>query len=197
MVQRLKPADVVTVGVPPMIRDDCPTVFALDRREILAGGLAFVGGLGLATPSTGVVAEATAWSGESAARFMQLSSLLIPHRLNEGVGRSIGAAMSALNPSLADQVTELLTIASKKNARIVEDFFPDLPEGPLKETALAIISAWYLGVITDAPDAEVFTYAYALMYQPTKDVMTIPSYAISAPNAWSDEAPPLSNMPEF
>jgi hypothetical protein len=55
-----------------MIRDDCPTVFALDRREILAGGLAFVGGLGLATPSTGVVAEATAWSGESAARFMQL-----------------------------------------------------------------------------------------------------------------------------
>jgi hypothetical protein len=35
------------------------------------------------------------------------------------------------------------------------------------------------------------------MYQPTKDVMTIPSYAISAPNAWSAEAPPLSNMPEF
>ena len=180
-----------------MIRDDCPRVFALDRREILAGGLAFVGGLGLATPPAGSAAEATAWSGEAAARFMQLSSLLIPHRLNEGVGRRIGAAMSALNPSLADQVTELLAIARKKNARIVEDFFPDLPEGPIKETALAIISAWYLGVVTDAPDAEVFAYAYALMYQPTKDVMTIPSYAISGPNAWSDEAPPLSNMPEF
>jgi hypothetical protein len=27
--------------------------------------------------------------------------------------------------------------------------------------------------------------------------MTIPSYAISAPNAWSAAAPPLSNMPEF
>jgi hypothetical protein len=195
MVQRLKPVDVVTVEVPPTIRDDCPTVFALDRREILAGGLALVGGL--ATPTASSAAEATAWSGESAARFMELSSLLIPHRLNEGVGRRIGAAMSALNPSLAEQVTELLAIARKKNARIVEDFFPDLPEGPLKETALAIISAWYLGVVTDAPDAEVFTYAYALMYQPTKDVMTIPSYAISAPNAWSAEAPPLSNMPEF
>ena len=73
----------------------------------------------------------------------------------------------------------LLAIARKKNARIVEDFFPDLPEGPLKETALAIISAWYLGVVTDAPDAEVFAYEYALMYQPTRDVMTIPSYAIS------------------
>jgi fructose 5-dehydrogenase small subunit len=197
MVQRLKPADVVTVEVPPTIRDDCPTVFALDRREILAGGLALVGGLGLATPTASSAAEATAWSGESAARFMELSSLLIPHRLNEGVGRRIGAAMSALNPSLAEQVAELLAIARKKNARIVEDFFPGLPDGPLKEIALAIISAWYLGVVTDAPDAEVFTYAYALMYQPTKDVMTIPSYAISAPNAWSAEAPPLSNMPEF
>ena len=197
MVQRMKPVDVITVGVAPMIRDDCPTLFALDRREILAGGLAFVGGLGLAKPPAGWAAEATAWSGEPAARFMELSSLLVPHRLNERVGRRIGAAMSALNPSLAEQVTELLAIARKKNARIVEDFFPDLPEGPLKETALAIISAWYLGVVTDAPDAEVFAYAYALMYQPTMDVMTIPSYAISAPNAWSAEAPPLSNMPKF
>jgi fructose 5-dehydrogenase small subunit len=197
MVQRLKPVDVGTVGVLPKIRDDCPALFALDRREILAGGLAFVGGLGLATPPAGSAAAATAWSGESATRFMELSSLLIPHRLNDGVGRRIGAAMSALNSSLADQVTELLAIAGKKNARIVEDFFPDLPEGPLKETALAIISAWYLGVVTDAPDAEVFAYADALMYQPTKDVMTTPSYAISGPNAWSPEAPPLSNMPEF
>ena len=132
MVQRLKPADVATIEVPPTIRDDCPTVFALGRREVLVGGLAFVGGLGLATPPAGSADAATAWSGESATRFMELSSLLIPHRLNEGVGRRIGAAMSALNPSLADQVTELLAIAGKKNARIVEDFFPDVPEGPLK-----------------------------------------------------------------
>jgi hypothetical protein len=72
-----------------------------------------------------------------------------------------------------------------------------VPEGPLKETALSIISAWYLGVVTDAPDAEVFAYEYALMYGPTSDVMTIPSYAIAAPNGWTDDAPPLSNMPEF
>jgi hypothetical protein len=163
----------------------------------LAAGLAFVSGLGLATPSAGSAAEATAWSGESAARFMELSSLLIPHHLNEGVGRRIGAAMSALNPSLAEQMTELLAIARKKNARVVEDFFPDLPEGPLKETALAIISAWYLGVVTGAPDAEVFAYAYALMYGPTSDVMTIPSYAISGPNGWKADAPPLDSMPEF
>jgi hypothetical protein len=126
------------------------------------------------------------------ARYVSRLVCCLPNKLD-----SKSEKLSALNASLAEQVADLLAIARKKNARIVEDFFPGLPDGPLKETALAIISAWYLGVVTDAPDAEVFTYAYALMYQPTKDVMTIPSYAISAPNAWSAEAPPLSNMPEF
>jgi hypothetical protein len=179
-------------------RDDSPTAFALGRREVLAGGLAFVGSFAALTNLPPVsTAAAAAWSSESAARFMEISSLLIPHRLNEKIGERMGAAMSALNPSLTEHVTALLAIARKKNARIVEDFFPDVPEGPLKETALAIISAWYLGVVTDAPDAEVFAYEYALMYGPTKDVMTIPSYAISGPNDWPADAPPLSNMPEF
>ena len=128
---------------------------------------------------------------------MQISSLLIPHRLHPEVGKRIGAAMSGLNPSLANQVADLLAIATRKNARIVEDFFADVPDGPLKQTALAIISAWYLGVVTDAPDAEVFAFEYALMYQPTRDVMTIPSYAVSGPNGWTADAPPLSALPEF
>jgi fructose 5-dehydrogenase small subunit len=180
-------------------RDDSPTAFNLARnlarREVLAGAL-FVGGLAaLATvPPT---SAATSWSDESATRFNEISSLLIPHRLNEAIGKRIGNLMSALNPSLSEHVAALLAIAKEKNARIVEDFFPDVPEGPLRDTALSIISAWYLGVVTDTPDAEVFAFEYALMYQPTSDVMTIPSYAISGPNGWTANAPPLSNMPEF
>jgi hypothetical protein len=176
-------------------RDDCPTAFSLARRHVVFGGLSVVGGA--AVSMLPEISVAASWSQESSAQFMEISSLLIPHRLRREVGQRIGAAMSALNPSLSAQIAELLAIAKKHDARIVEDFFSDVPEGPLKQTALAIISAWYLGVITDAPDAEVFAYAHALMYQPTKDVMTIPSYAISGPNEWSAEAPPLSDMPEF
>jgi hypothetical protein len=177
-------------------RDDSPTAFSLGRREIVIGSALLVGGLamGLMPPSTSALA---AWSDEASARFMEISSLLIPHRLNQQIGKRIGTAMSTLNPSLSDQVAQLLTIAKGKNARIVEDFFPDVPDGPLKETALAIISAWYLGVVKDADDAEVFAFEYALMYQPTRDVMTIPSYAISGPNGWPADAPPLENMPDF
>ena len=172
-------------------RDDSPTAFTLSRRYVLIGGL-FVGGTA-ALATVPAIAAPTPLSDQSAAQFMEMSLLLVPHRLNAEVGKRMGA----LNPLLPQQIDGLLSIARQKNARIVEDFFDDVPDGPLKETALAIISAWYLGVVTDAPDAEVFAYEYALMYQPTRDVMTIPSYAISGPNGWSAEAPPLSNMPEF
>ena len=176
-------------------RDDSPTAFTLSRRYVLIGGL-FVGGTA-ALVTVPAIAAPTPLSDQSAAQFMEISLLLVPHRLNAEVGKRMGAAMAALNPLLPQQIDGLLSIARQKNARIVEDFFDDVPDGLLKETALAIISAWYLGVVTDAPDAEVFAYEYALMYQPTRDVMTIPSYAISGPNGWSAEAPPLSNMPEF
>src|SRR5262249_635328 len=131
-------------------RDDSPMPFNLARREILTGGLFLVGGL---TALSSLPAIAAAWSDEASRRFMDISRLLLPHRLNEEIGKRIGLAMSALNPSLSEQVSELLAIARKRNARIVEEFFPDVPDGPLKQAALSIISAWYLGVVTDAPDA--------------------------------------------
>lgn len=182
--------------MPDRYRDDCPTAFNLARRELLLSGLSLVGGLAV-IPALPTIAAAASWSPDAATQFMEISSLLIPHHLDAEIGRRIGAVMSALNPALSEQVTGLIAIAKNKNARIVEDFFPDVPEGPLKETALAIISAWYLGVVSDAPDAEVFAFEYALMYGPTKDVMTIPSYAVSGPNGWTSDAPPLDNMPEF
>jgi hypothetical protein len=176
-------------------RDDCPAAYNLARREVLAGAFLIGGFAVLANLPT--ASAAAAWSDESAARFFEISSLLIPHRLNAAIGKRIGSLMSASNPSLSEHVTGLLAIARQKNARVVEDFFPDVPEGPLRQTALAIISAWYLGVASDAPDAEVFALEYALMYQPTSDIMTIPSYAKSGPNGWTADAPPLGNMPEF
>jgi hypothetical protein len=175
-------------------RDDCPTAFNIARRDVL--GAFLIGGLS-ALPTPRAWAAALPWSDEATVRFMEISSLLVPHHLKAEIGKRIGAAMGAVNPSLLHHIDGLLSIARQKNARVVEDFFADVPDGPLKETALAIISAWYLGVVSNAPDAEVFAYEYALMYQPTRDVMTIPSYAISGPNRWTAEAPPLSNMPEF
>jgi fructose 5-dehydrogenase small subunit len=179
----------------PPVRDDCPSEYSLARRDFLAGSVVFMGAL---ASSTRVVAAPLDPSmALPAPKFMEVSSLLIDHKLSGDVGARLAAAMSSIHPGIAQDVDQILEIARRKNAKIVEDFFPDLPEGRLKDTALAIIAAWYTGVVVDAPGSTVFAFELALMYQPTRDVMTIPSYAISGPNGWNASAPPLSDMPEF
>jgi fructose 5-dehydrogenase small subunit len=175
------------------VRDDCPPILNLARRSFLAGSAIFVGGLASSTHVMGANAPTTL----SAAKFMEISSLLIDHKLDSVVGERLAVAMSGINPGIVQDVDQILEIAHKNRAKVVEDFFPELPEGRLKETTLAIISAWYTGVVADERGATVFAYESALMYQPTSDVMTIPSYAISGPNGWSQSAPPLTDMPKF
>jgi fructose 5-dehydrogenase small subunit len=175
-------------------RDDAPADFSLCRRKILIGGGLLLGGFAAAQ---NIPADAGASTAEFPNQFMELSSLLIPHRLDRDVGLRLAAALRMKDPALPAHAASLIEIAKHRHATTVEDFFSDVPDGPLKDTALLVISAWYLGVIVDAPDAEVFAYELALMYQPTIDVMTIPTYAISGPNGWTSEAPPLTDMPNF
>jgi hypothetical protein len=179
----------------PSDRDDAPPDFSLFRRKTLIGGGLLLGGFA-AAPRIPAAPEEPA-TADFDNHFIQLSSLLIPHQLNRDVGLRLAAALRKKDPAFTANVSALLDIARKKNAKIVEEFFPDVPDGPLKDTALLIISAWYLGVIVDEPGAEVFAYELALMYQPTLDVMTIPTYAISGPNEWTSEAPPLNSLPAF
>ncbi len=175
-------------------RDDCPTEYSLFRRDFIVGSGVL---MGLALLPGAVAASASSASAVPAVKFMDISSLLINHTLNRDIGDRLAAAMSSAYPGIEADIDEILTIARNKNAKIVEDFFPDIPVGKLRDTALAIISAWYSGVISEAPGAEVYAFELALMYQPTRDVMTIPSYALSRPNGWSAVSPPLSDMPEF
>lgn len=177
------------------VRDDCPSEYSLARRDFLAGSVVLMGAL--ASSARVVAAPLNASAALPAPKFMEVSSLLIDHKLDGDVGARMAAAISSVHPGIEQDIDQILEIAHKNNAKIVEDFFPDLPEGRLKDTALAIISAWYTGVIVDAPGSTVFAFEMALMYQPTRDVMTIPSYAISGPNGWNASAPPLSDMPKF
>ena len=87
-------------------RDDSPTAFTLSRRYVLVGGLFVGGAAALAT----LPAIAAPLSDQSAAQFMEISSLLVPHRLNAEVGKRMGAAMAALNPLLPQQIDGLLSI---------------------------------------------------------------------------------------
>jgi fructose 5-dehydrogenase small subunit len=57
----------------------------------------------------------------------------------------------------------------------------------LAKTVSAIMRAWYLGLVGDMPQVEVVSYEKALMFDPVKDVLTIPSYCRDVPFYWTQK----------
>lgn len=136
-------------------------------------------------------------SAAAAAPFMQLSALLVNHRLDAGIGARIAAAASAKYPDAAAMAGAIASIAREKGARQVEDFFDAIPAGPLQDFAHWVIFAWYTGCSSAQKDAQVFSFEGALTYQTTRDAVAIPSYGFSGPNLWHRPIVPLSPMPRF
>jgi len=144
--------------------------------------------------AAGAVANAT---GANADKFMAASKCLIQHELSPDVGARVAGILYATIPTLDADLDAIILIAREKNSKVVEDFFDALPDGHVKDSAHRIIFSWYAGVVDDSPTAEVFAYEQALMYQPTKDAVALPTYSLNGPNHWTDVDPPLSAMPEF
>jgi hypothetical protein len=55
----------------------------------------------------------------------------------------------------------------------------------LAKTVGAITRAWYLGLVGDMPNVQVIAYESALMFEPVKDILTIPSYCRDVPFYWT------------
>lgn len=163
----------------------------ISRRKFLLG--ATVSGAWVTwgmLPAWGTGATATS-------QFMDVSKLLINHQLDQTVGARIAAAAAKKYPQSAQMMTSIAALAQAKQARQVEDFFGDIPEGPLQEFAHWVIFAWYSGCSSPKKDAQLFTFEHALTYKTTADTVAMPSYGFSGPNLWSRPIVPLSNMPIF
>ena len=59
----------------------------------------------------------------------------------------------------------------------------------LAGTVTAVMRAWYLGLVGDAPRVSVVAYERALMFDPVNDVLTIPSYCRDVPFYWAQKPP--------
>jgi hypothetical protein len=55
----------------------------------------------------------------------------------------------------------------------------------LAKTVSAITRAWYLGLVGDMPNVQVIAFERALMFEPVKDILTIPSYCRDVPFYWT------------
>jgi hypothetical protein len=53
-----------------------------------------------------------------------------------------------------------------------------------RETALALLGAFYLGIVGNGDAAQLISYEGSLMFASTQDVTPIPSYACGGPGYW-------------
>lgn len=153
------------------------------RRKFLQASAILGAGslLGVSLPVSAALAKEP-----GVAPFMQLSHLLVNHHLDEGVGQRMWVLLKDRHADLDQNVSAILKIAMQKQAKIVEDFFADIPEGGLQDLAYQIIFGWYAGCLDTSPQAESFAFEQALTFQNTADVIAIPSYGVSGPNDWAD-----------
>lgn len=63
----------------------------------------------------------------------------------------------------------------------------------LRDTALAIVEAWYTGTVGDGESAMVVAYVTALMYRPVQDAQTVPTYCNYGP-VWWTRTPPATGV---
>ena len=59
------------------------------------------------------------------------------------------------------------------------------------------MKALYAGVVESGTPAKVYAFEKALMYQPSRDVVVIPTYAHDGPNYWVAQPNAVEAMPEF
>lgn len=169
------------------------------RRQALLGAAAAV----LTTyagplQSSAIASAAAPGAAAATSSFMGLSQMLVNHGLNAAAGAKMEAYARAQFADFEQSAAAILQLAQQRKATAVEDFYDDIPEGPQRKLAQWIIFAWYSGMAGARNTDTLFTYEHALTYQVTRDVVPIPSYGFTAPNAWEQlDNPPLLPIPQF
>ncbi len=176
------------------MEDKSLSTLKLGRRSVLGLGIA-----GVTAAAFGICPGAAfAQEAIDEKAFLALSQRLTNRAaLDAQISARAFAALSAEDasfPAAALKLSQAMEQAGLTDMRNFKEFAAAHPD--LSPTAMKIISAWYLGY-TGTPegeanhdDARFVAFAGALMYEPTKDVTIVPTYARGHTNYWVE--PPAS-----
>lgn len=175
----------------------CPAHPALlTRREALAlaaAGTALAAsgwqpGASAAPAAAATAAAGPALAGAQAA-FLALSQRLTGHDdLDAETAARIHQAMAGRSADFPGQSEHLARLA--QDAASPEAVLEGAAAAGLRETALAIVAAWYTGTVGSDSSGTVVAYRNALMYRPVSDAMSAPTYCPAGPAWWTREPPP-------
>lgn len=124
-------------------------------------------------------------SGATSAAFLRVSMFVTGQSdLDHETGDRFFAALSRRDASFTTKIDALLAHVEQAKFANMDAFLAATPaDAALLATATSVVSAWYLGIVGDAADAELITYADALMYRPTRGILAVPTYG-PGPLAW-------------
>lgn len=177
----------------------------VSRRTILIGIAAMIAEVGLLSGSSSSQAQikaanntpgaASPASPASATAFLTLSQALTGHAdLNPETAARISTAMHNAMPEFPARIEGLTGLM--QNGQQAKSLLAAASGDPaLHDTALAIVAAWYTGTIGKGSKAVVVSYAEALMYQPVKDALPVPTYCSFGPMWWTAEPPSPDAQP--
>jgi hypothetical protein len=174
-------------------RSESSTLFCASRRSWVlsacaAAALALVGtdrSLSWITPA---FADTPADSGLDA--FIALSQRLTGRTgLDAILGKRLYEALAKSDSQFTRNVVALNTRLQAHGGGLSDTATQALQTGQpaLAKSMGAIMRAWYLGLVGDMPHVNVVAYEKALMFEPVKDVLTIPSYCRDVPFYWTQK----------
>jgi hypothetical protein len=168
--------------------------FSASRRAWLLGACATAAALAFAGAGrslswiTPAFADAPAGGGLDA--FLALSQKLTGRTdFDPVLGKRVYAALARSDSQFTQNVAALNTWlqghAGVPSDTVTQALQAEQPA--LVKSVSAIMRAWYLGLVGDMPRIEVVAYEKALMFEPVKDVLTIPSYCRDVPFYWTQK----------
>lgn len=177
-------------------RRDMTHVHSAGRRTWLLGAcaaaaaLAFssVGRLGASFGISPALADSPAGGGLDA--FLALSQHLTARTsfdpvLSKRVYDALSHADGQFTQNVAALNTWLQGHGGVPSDKVTQTLQADQPA--LARTVGAVMRGWYLGLVGDLPHVQVVAYERALMFDPVKDVLTIPSYCRDVPFYWTQK----------
>ncbi|MHB0774894.1 sugar dehydrogenase complex small subunit [Halomonas sp. WWR20] len=170
----------------------------LSRRQVMTGAMAAAAGtyllcrwplsLAQSTPAASAVAAVT--PEEQA--FLRFSQAITGHMdLHPLTARRIYQAMNEAAADFAAQAERLAALV--QDGTEPKPLLESASEAGLRETALAVVAAWYTGTVENDDNPTVVAYPESLMYRPVADGQIVPTYCRYGP-AWWTQPPPAADV---
>ncbi|MDY7546040.1 sorbitol dehydrogenase family protein [Glaciimonas sp. CA11.2] len=118
--------------------------------------------------------------------FLALSALLTAKlKPNSAVSARLYAVLSAQFVEFEKHSADLWQFVQIKKINDVDALVGAVADNAdLSKVLHQIVSAWYLGVVGSGVQAKVIAFDQALMFDPVRDAVVVPTYCRAAPGYW-------------